>query len=135
VSLKDFTEKIKSFYTYLHNIEKETFFVIMTVVLISINSFYLGALNNLTNLQKNQSGIEIEQGSFVIDFEKRQNNIENSENNSENVGKTIVASKNGTKYYPIACSGANRIKEENKIYFASTDLAEKAGYEPSSACF
>lgn len=42
--------------------------------------------------------------------------------------KQIVASKNGETYYYVWCSGANRIKEENKIYFNSKEEAEKAGY-------
>ncbi len=45
-----------------------------------------------------------------------------------------VASKNGTKYYLPSCSGAKRIKEENKVYFASKALAVAAGYEPALNC-
>jgi len=46
----------------------------------------------------------------------------------------IVASKNGTKYYSLTCSGVKRIKEENKIFFASREDAERAGLSPSSTC-
>ena len=46
----------------------------------------------------------------------------------------IVASRNGTKYYLVTCSGAKRINEENKIYFTSTEEARKAGLTPSSTC-
>lgn len=46
----------------------------------------------------------------------------------------IVASKNGKKYYLTTCSGANRIKDENKIYFSSAQEARKAGLTPSSTC-
>ncbi len=49
-------------------------------------------------------------------------------------GGPIVASKNGTKYYSLNCSGAKRIKEENKIFFASAGDAQKAGLSPSSTC-
>ncbi len=48
--------------------------------------------------------------------------------------KSYVASKNGTKYYPAACSGANRIKEENRVYFDTKEAAERAGYGASSTC-
>lgn len=46
----------------------------------------------------------------------------------------FVASKNGTKYYLPSCSGANRIKEENKIFFASAQEAKESGYEPAANC-
>lgn len=46
----------------------------------------------------------------------------------------IVASKSGTKYHFTWCSGAKSIKEENRIYFASTQEARAAGYEPASNC-
>lgn len=45
-----------------------------------------------------------------------------------------VASKTGTKYYLSTCSGANRIKDENKVWFATKQQAEAAGYAPSSTC-
>ncbi len=50
------------------------------------------------------------------------------------VGGQFVASKNGAKYYPADCGSANRIKEENKVYFNSTSAAETAGYSLSATC-
>jgi len=47
---------------------------------------------------------------------------------------SYVASKNGKKYYPLSCSGANRIKDENKIYFNTQALAESAGYSKAANC-
>ncbi len=46
----------------------------------------------------------------------------------------VVAAKTGSKYYYPTCSGANRIKSENKITFNSIEEARKAGYTPSSTC-
>lgn len=46
----------------------------------------------------------------------------------------IVASKNGTKYYPIECAGANRISDENKVWFASVAAATNAGYARAVNC-
>jgi hypothetical protein len=45
-----------------------------------------------------------------------------------------VASKNGTKYHLPWCTGAKQINEENKIWFATKEEAEKAGYTPASNC-
>jgi len=46
----------------------------------------------------------------------------------------FVASKNGTKYYPVGCSYSNRIKEENRIFFGSEEEAQKAGFERTVQC-
>ncbi len=48
--------------------------------------------------------------------------------------KMYVASKTGTKYHLPWCGSAKQIKEENKIWFASKEDAEKAGYTPASNC-
>lgn len=45
-----------------------------------------------------------------------------------------VASKNGSKYYLATCSAANRIKQENRVFFVSVKDAEAAGYEPAANC-
>jgi len=45
-----------------------------------------------------------------------------------------VASKNGTKYYLVSCSSANRIKAENRVYFVSSTQAQAAGYTPAANC-
>jgi|SRR3989344_2516352 len=46
----------------------------------------------------------------------------------------IVASKNGTKYYLPGCAGAERISEDNKVWFASSAAAAAAGYAPAANC-
>ncbi len=45
-----------------------------------------------------------------------------------------VASKNGTKYYLPNCSGVNRIKEENRIWFATVEQAKARGLTPAANC-
>jgi hypothetical protein len=49
-------------------------------------------------------------------------------------GGAYVASKSGKAYHLPWCSGAQRIKEANKIYFASKAEAEQAGYTPAANC-
>lgn len=46
----------------------------------------------------------------------------------------VVASKNGTKYYPAGCAGANRISPANKVWFASAAAATNAGYALAANC-
>lgn len=45
-----------------------------------------------------------------------------------------VASKNGSAYHYPWCSGAKRIKEENKIWFQTKEEAEAKGYKPAANC-
>ena len=47
---------------------------------------------------------------------------------------SYVASKSGTKYHLPWCGGAQRIKEENKVWFKTKEDAEKAGYTPAANC-
>jgi hypothetical protein len=49
-------------------------------------------------------------------------------------GGQYVASKTGTKYYLPWCGTAKRIKDDNKVWFASKAEAEAAGYEPAKNC-
>ncbi len=53
---------------------------------------------------------------------------------SKSAPEAIFGSKNGTKYYWASCSGASRIKEENKVFWSSEEEARGAGYEKSSTC-
>ncbi len=46
----------------------------------------------------------------------------------------VVGSKNGSKYHYPHCSGAKQIKEENKIVFLSSAVAETAGYTLATNC-
>lgn len=48
--------------------------------------------------------------------------------------ETVFASKNGKKYYYAHCAGVKRIKDENKITFASRETAEASGYTQASGC-
>ncbi|MBU6323825.1 MAG: hypothetical protein KGI41_04335 [Patescibacteria group bacterium] len=49
-------------------------------------------------------------------------------------GGQVVAAKSGTKYYLPWCAGAARIADANKVWFASADDAEAAGYAPAANC-
>ncbi len=47
---------------------------------------------------------------------------------------SVVASKNGTKYYLPWCAGVDRISDANKVWFASVETAQAQGYAPASNC-
>lgn len=49
-------------------------------------------------------------------------------------GMQYVGSKSGSAYHYPWCSGAQRIKEENKIWFATKEEAAAKGYKPAGNC-
>jgi hypothetical protein len=53
---------------------------------------------------------------------------------ASNTNLPIVASKSGTKYHLVSCASASRIKDTNRIYFASATEAESAGYTKAANC-
>lgn len=52
---------------------------------------------------------------------------------TEATGK-YVASKKGSKYHLPTCSGAKSMSPENKIWFATKEEAEAAGFTPAANC-
>lgn len=47
---------------------------------------------------------------------------------------SYVASKNGSVYHLPWCSGAQRIKEANKVWYETKEAAEAAGLRPAANC-
>lgn len=45
-----------------------------------------------------------------------------------------VASREGEAYHLPWCSGAQRIKPENRVWFATQEEAQQAGYRPAANC-
>ena len=120
MSLKQIAQKIKLF--YLIYIKRVVWLWI--VVLSLINSYILGFLSNYNN-DFNELSV-FNDVNLIIKTNFTNKNF--SEKGS------IVASKNGTKYYFLHCSGVGRIKDENKIYFNSESDAIKEGYEKANGC-
>ena len=52
----------------------------------------------------------------------------------EALPKSIMASKNGTRYYPVGCTAGGSIAEENQVWFATENEAKMAGYSLAKAC-
>ena len=49
-------------------------------------------------------------------------------------GGQYVASRTGKSYHLPWCGGAKQIKEENKVWFATKEAAEAAGYTAAKNC-
>ncbi|MFH1048074.1 MAG: hypothetical protein V1732_00230 [Patescibacteria group bacterium] len=62
------------------------------------------------------------------------NNGQVVDTNNYKILGNFLASINGEAYYPKDCAAANRIKEENRIWFNTKKEAESQGYRPAQNC-
>lgn len=118
MSIPNFIHKIKS----KSGIDKVTIMYLCIIVGVGIGSFGLGRLS-----------ISEDRIQGIRELDNSQTNIVDK-SEAQTKEKRYVASKNGKLYYSIGCSGANRIKEENEVWFSSQTDAEKSGYTMSSTC-
>ena len=127
MSISNFFNKIKG----KIDIDKFSFLYLIIIICVGISCFCLGRIS--TNIFDDGSNDDILYGnsynSYTDDDSRGDMNAVNT-----SAGKKYVASKNGKLYYSLNCSGAKRIKEENKIFFASKDEAEKSGYSLATSC-
>jgi hypothetical protein len=129
-------EKIKLF---VASEKGKDILVIFIVILVGLASFELGRLSR----DKQGSGVKIGYSNQTINQEanalssnNHSNILQNDkiEKNPNTNGKNFFASSRGSKYYPIGCTGGQNIKQENRIYFNTSTIAEQAGYVLSSSC-
>ncbi len=127
-------EKIKQF---IENEKGKDILIVIIVILVGLISFELGRLSK----GNTSSGIKIEHSNELQGQEAAAILSENSLSASSDttatqnsVGKNFFASSRGTKYYPLGCSAGKTLKQENRVYFATREDAEKAGYALSSSC-
>lgn len=125
-------EKIKRI--IINSIESEKgkdIMVVIIVILVGLGSFELGRLSK----GNGTSGIKIEYTEETSGQEANvASAIENTEIIQNSSRKSFFASNKGNKYYPVGCSAGKTLKQENRIYFATKEEAERAGYSLSSSC-
>ena len=131
-------EKIKHF---IRSDKGKDIIIIIIVILVGLASFKLGrdSKEGESSAVKNESPAQtISQTANVI---SSQNPVVKKTQIAPKTTapviptiKTYFASNRGNKYYSADCSGGKTIKQENKIYFATKEEAEGAGYELSSSC-
>lgn len=122
MSIKDFVEKIKPFYKLL---------------LILVVAFLFFILGRLSVLEEMKEPLKI-----IYPREENSASVLNAINGSSdtntistlNTGGEVIGSKTGKKYYYPWCGSLKRVKEENRITFASIEEAKSAGYTPAGNC-
>jgi len=128
VSIQELSIKFKGFLT---NTE---YLLAGLIVIVALSSFFLGRLSVMEKSEEIQQKVMVSPaitpprevyGTQIPVVDKI---------SGDQSASGYVASKNGTKYHLPWCGSAKQIKEENKIWFATKEDAERAGYTPASNC-
>ena len=93
--------------------------LVATILLCAVASFALGRFSALEDARPPVSLFEVQRVGEPQEL---------------SLGGLIVASRTGSVYYFPWCSGATRIAEQNRLWFASEASALRAGYTPSKSC-
>jgi hypothetical protein len=125
MSIHKIINKIKGVFI----IDRFHLMILLIIIGVSLASFGLGRLSNLNHI--NEIRPQELQANVINTQEYKEALVTEEEEIRE---KRIIASKNGKMYYSLGCSGINRIKIENRVYFNSEIEAEKAGYIKSKTC-
>ena len=127
-SIREVLEKIKS-------TDKEVIsdlYIVTLIILVGFSSFGLGRLSVSNSSKEPIQLLHTNMAAIEATFESETTSINRSGTNA--VQGALVGSRNGSKYHFPWCSGAQRIKEANKIWFDSKEEAHKAGYTPAANC-
>ncbi len=137
MSIADLSLKIKRFLvlaqrSFKERLEDRSLYFGAAVILVAAASFGLGRLSYMDGMRPPVlvTGGEVPVASVVSSVaEEGSVAVETSSK-----GASVIASKNGTKYYYENCKGASRISAANRMTFASAKEAERAGYALASGC-
>ncbi len=135
--LRDIIEKGKS----LPDLSKDLFIAAL-LIFSTIASFFLGRLSILEEKQKGD--LSITMPAAVREIAQTPGLSQNTpasadsgpaeKKNTPSAVGMYVGSKSGKTYHLPWCSGALRIKDENKIWFVDKADAEGRGYKAASNC-
>lgn len=144
-SIKDLKEKIKergislvekgriASFSLEEVLKREHIVVVVIILLTGVASFGLG---RISAIRDNKEPLTIVQNS--TDTASIQSSVSKVTQSAVTAKVsqtgTVFASKNGKKYYYPNCTGASRISEANKVWFATPKEAETFGYTIASGC-
>ncbi len=126
--MKYILSKLASFVKF----RQKDIFLVFCIVLISIISYNLGRINALKKTPVTITEGREQKADVYSATGIKKAGLKPS--TAPVLDKRVVASKNSDKYHFTWCSGAKRIKEENKIWFNSAQEAESRGYTLAGNC-
>lgn len=143
--LTETVKKIKEFLGSTGDLPKDIFLALL-LVFVGFGGFLIGRISVI--LDGTQGGLRITEkeirgaGLDAVQASVLGAAAVSSENVASGAGETVaalqsgayVASRNGTVFHLPTCSGAKRISEANKIWFATKEEAMAKGYRPAANC-
>ena len=124
--------KILSKFTDLVKFHQKDIFLTFCIVLIALVSYNLGKIGALKKTPISITGQEA--NIYQAGNSEQSQNTKYKIQNTAPIDRRVVVSKNSDKYHFTWCSGAKRIKEENKLWFADEAAAQAAGYTKAGNC-
>jgi len=131
-------EKIKLF---INSEKGKDILIVIVVILVGLGSFELGRLSKEDNSQDLKTNNNIQNtdntSQVSVDNPPDVGHLEHSRrptSGTTSADKPFFASSKGKKYYTVGCQAGKTIKESNRVYFATGEAAEAAGYTLSSSC-
>lgn len=115
-------------WTWVKSRQKDIF-LLFCMALIAVTGYNLGKINALKKTPITITGGEAD----VYSASSQTGKIKTGQKPAV-IDKRVVVSKNSDKYHFTWCSGAKRIKEENKIWFETEAAALAAGYTKAGNC-
>lgn len=110
----------------------------VSVVLIALIAFESGRISALHRfddpLEIKYPSTEVEQTTSNQTQKDKASKTDTGTISTKTLDLRVMASKNSTLYHFLWCSGAQRIKEGNKIIFSSERDAQSKGYKLASNC-
>ena len=133
MSIQKFSNKFKGY------VSNSDILIPLVIIAIGAGSFGLGRLSALLEEKERISFLDASHPFAESVAGESAAVAKNAENKTASYaapvdGGLLVGSREGTKYHFPWCSSAERIKEENKIWFSSREEAENAGYTPAANC-
>ena len=104
------------------------------IVFVGLTSFWLGNMAGQQNVNTDLGALGgVGEVSQLTTYDQLPTTEINPVLEAKN-STIVVVSKNGSKYHLLWCPGAKQMKEENKIFFETSEEAQSAGYEPAANC-
>ncbi len=149
MSLHESTYEIKSQYGktgyswLMAKFARKDVYIALIILTAGVTSFLIGRLSVANNsgevtIEYNDNGI-IKGDSTVLETNTVKSSVIEDTKNQGTIVNTsekgmYVGSKNSNKFHLPWCSGAQRISEENKVWFQTKEEAEAMGYIPAANC-
>lgn len=130
---------ILSKFTSFVKLRQKDIFLGFCMIFITFIGYNLGRINALKQIPISvKSSDNLNANVFDATNSKSETlnskQSQNSKSQTPKLDRRVVRSKNSDKYHFTWCSGAKRIKEENKIWFETEAAALAAGYTKAGNC-